>query len=342
MTKPKIISNDPKEDIAPVLAPVEYSFEPKTLKELVKQSAGIQLIQSAKDVASVMPFIAALRLVRITLDTERKTQKAGVLIHGRLVDSEAAKLVDIIKPEEDRLQAIRKEFEDAAALVKQQELETEKQRTDLHKQTIQHISETPAKLIECGYKLVDLEAQIVDFEDIDIALFEEFGEQASGAIGTAISTLKGMLALLQRKEEQDKIAAEQTETQRVIDEEKEAVEANRLANEKEAKRIAQEEIDRKVKFEHEQKRAAQKITDDKAAAKQAAIDKKAAVKAEKKRLADIEKAKPDAEKLQVLANTLLDIELPELQVYQNRMVGIKEDIEVLADRIKSTANEMIS
>jgi len=116
--KAKIISNDP----ISIYGAVEYSVNAEALAKLAKQSAGIKEVNSTKDVAAIMPYIAALRDKRVALDKERKVLKAGAVAHGKLVESEANTLIEIIQPEEKRLQAIRKVFEDAAALVKQEKI----------------------------------------------------------------------------------------------------------------------------------------------------------------------------------------------------------------------------
>lgn len=355
-TKPKaeVISNDPKEDIAPIspYGAVEYSSGTKALEELVKQSAGIKKIESTKDVAAVMPLIAALRLVRVTITKERKVLKDGALEHGRLVDSEAAKLVDIIKPEEERLQAIRKVFEDAAALVKQKELEAEKERTDAIKARIAIITNRPGEFINEKASVDLMTAEINRVLELDYSAFEEFEDQARGAADTATAVLGVAVRLAEGQAAQAKIDEEHAaERQRIIDAAAE-VEADRLANEKEAERLKQEKAtnDQKViddnraakqKIIDDENTAKQKIIDDKKAADKVEADKKTEAAAEKKRLARIAEMKPDKDKLLTVSKQLRAIELPVLQSQGSKVFVkmIEELINELAVKIESVTDE---
>lgn len=345
MTKPKVISNAPEHDIAPItpFGKIEFSIDEKTLNALVKKSIAIKTINSAKDVVKIMPFIAALRNPRLVLDKERKAQKEASNAHGKLVQAEAAKLMFIIQVEEDRLQGIRKEYEDYAANEKRKELEAEAARKAKHRDAIKEIVELPGNLISSQTATInDYEQAILLLKTIEPVKFEEFSEEAEGSVSTALSVVGAAMGMAKQKEEQD-AAQKKLDADRLELEEADAkLTAEREANIKEAERLAQEKIDQEVKVKRDEEAAAQKVLDDAEAVKKATADKKKEVAAEKKRKANIEKVRPDAEKLRMFASSLSFIELPELDTNQGAVTWIKQDLETLATKIVDTADGMIS
>lgn len=356
MAKPsEVLSNNPKEDIAPIspYGAVEYSINADALAKLAKQSAGIKEVNSVKDVAAIMPYIAALRDTRLKIDKERKVLKAGAIAHGKLVESEANTRINIIQPEETRLQAIRKKFEDIAAEAKQKKIEAERRRTGKHRTFIEGIVDIPAKLIRNGAGLAELEQTLKNIELTDFTVFEEFSKEATGAATTAVSVIKGMIALEKQKAEQEMQRLRNEQAVKAQKEQQRQLDAQEKENEEEAERLKQQKADQAAKVESDKQAAAQKVIDDKAAAKQKIIDDKEAVKqkkiddkaaaaVEKKRKEEIAASKPDAEKLRVLANTILEIEMPELQIHQYVITGIRQDIDKLGVSIRSIAEDLIS
>ena len=159
----------------------------------------------------------------------------------KAVATEAARLIGITQAEEDRLQGLRNAWDLAEAEEKAAKVAAERDRVERIVWLINNIRAIPTNNISADS--ANLSRAIAECESMAITE-EEFGEyqkNACDAMKSAIDTLKGMLALADKREQAERIA----EAQRVD-------EAKRVAAEREELARLQAEAAAKAKAEREE------------------------------------------------------------------------------------------
>ena len=292
------------------------------------------------------------RTARMTIESERKQLKAGALDYGRRVDAAAKKATAPIKAIEEHLveqesivkrERERKEKEasekraadlkarlDALAAVgvvsnplSIEEMEEEDFAEYLASQTSAFEFKQEAEARERER----LDAEKAEFERKKLELEQQLAE-ANERERVAREAEEKRLAEIREAEEKVRLEANRQEAerlkieadkQRLIDEKE--LEAKRAQMEVEARERADAEAQEKIRLAEEkriadalqrEKEAALRKREEAMAAEAETARVKAEQLAEEKRLAEIEKMRPDAEKLKLYADSLRKTEVPGL------------------------------
>jgi hypothetical protein len=182
----------------------------------------------------------ALKNKRIEIEKLGKKAREDATAFGKAVIVEEKRLIALISPEEERLETLQKAWDDARERERQEKIEQEILR-------VQTLQERVAKLRGCqtltassGSSLIA--EHIEDLEKIPVDdSFQEFRQQAEDAKAAGLSRLRDLhAAAVAHEAEQARIQAEREELARLRarQEEWEAAERFRLAEE--ARRAAEE------------------------------------------------------------------------------------------------------
>lgn len=338
---------------ANIAANLMNTFAPmsKAAHELIKQSEGIT------DAKIARACRLKLRGVRIEVENARKAAKEDSLRTGKAIDGMANILKFLIEPVEERLDAVERAGEIAAA----------KRREELQAQRAAQLA--PFGIDPSFYQLGTMpEETWVQLLDNSRIAFEAKIAAAKAAEEARIKSENDRLKEEARiREENAKLKAEADRREAQLKAEREA--AAKAAHEAAEKAAAEKaEIERKARAEREAAEAkARKEREEieaKAAAERLAAEKKAAAErearekleaaerariAEEKRKAEAEAAAklkaeqaPDREKVLALADSFYKIELPALSTNAGKIIlkKIQQKIAILAEEIRQQAESL--
>jgi len=301
--------------------PIKFDVTNEAIRTLSKRLTGLKADTPANYLA-VKSGITEVRTLRVRVDATRKELKEDALKYGRLVESEAKRITDLLVAIEGPLKAEKQKADDAKELEKQLIFEAKQRalqtRIDAliavgfnrmihvpHWTDEEYIQELAKATDEWNAKLRKEASDKAETERVE-------AEQAEA------SRLE-KIAYLQERQEFEialatarKLDAERAEQNRV---EREAIEAERKAMQAERERIDKEEKERqqaiylerlsKEKYERDLAHAIE------CQALVAEQDKLVAIR-EADEAKRIEAFKPDAEKLKILGDTLRLIAFPEM------------------------------
>lgn len=298
---------------------------------------------------------ATMRSGRTELDRRRKALKADAIAYGKLVDSEAARIVEAILEVEEPLAKEIERYEterDAARLAaeeaERQKIEAEilakQQAEEAERQRV--IQEQQAQLEAQRAELAAARKQIDEARAAEEArrLKEQEAEDVRRkAEAEKLERERAELQSIRDKLDADRKAAEEAEAQRQeaarLEQEakdraaREEVEAARRKLEEERNRLEQEEADRQRKIQEEAE-AKQRAEREAAEAESRRVAEEQRLEAER---IEAEKLRPDAEKIRDFGYKLSMLGVPVVkQAAAKRFVdGFTAEIELIAVRCES-------
>lgn len=319
-----LVSNNPEEDIAPLFGDPDFGIEVSALEELKGSSADIVEVNDNKSLKVAQAALTKLVSTRTWIDSKRKELKAPAIEYGKMTESKAKSLLEILKPEEDRLRALVDAEKKRKAEAKRIAEEAEKERVDAILARIEKIRDLPLSLASSGAEDIASGILLLDAMDISESIFEEYLSQATMVHAKVSAAMDDLFRAAQVREaadsaakaELDRIAKQEAEAKA----EREAAEAKqREEAEAKAKQVAEEQAKVKAEQEAEAKRLADKQAEIDAQRK--AIEDKEKAEAESERLkaeaeeaaAEAARLAPEQEKLQAYLDALLKVEAPELE-----------------------------
>jgi hypothetical protein len=206
------------------------------LRELVKKSATITEITNEAGKQQCHTARMVLKNTRLEIERVGEEGREDAVQTSKAIIARQKTLIGIPKPEEDRLAAIQKSWDDRIAAEKEAKIQAEIARVaDIQERIVelrgcQTLSPSSGSALLLQH-IADLEAIPVDDS------FEEFRQSASDAKEAALSRLRGIhAAAVVHEAEQDRIKAEREELAKLR---AEAVERDRLAREAQAKADAE-------------------------------------------------------------------------------------------------------
>lgn len=257
------------------------------LTKLVKSSVRIVEIKNADGYKEAHGARMALKNTRVEIEKTGKAAREDAQAFSSAVIAEQKRLVEIIAPEESRLQSLQAEWDAAREAEKQAAAKAEQDRIDRHRAGIDTIKSV---VLQASNKPSgDVHRLISSLADDAGHDFEEFAPAANKAKAETLAALQDMLAAATAREaEAARLQAEREELARLRAEQEkhEAAERARIAAEQkvEAERLAAE----RRAFEEQQRIAREE---------QAALDRQAEAarrEADKKALAAREAADREA------------------------------------------------
>lgn len=218
------------------------------LEALVKKSANIQAITNKAGRDECHAALMVLKNQRVAIEKTGKEAREEATRYSKAVIAAEKTLVDILSPEEDRLAAIRQEWDDARAAEKAEEERIERERVQAMVDGIAAINAIPGKLFGAGADKIRAAIALLHGEDLSFTddVYRPSAEKAKN------ETLNRLLDALQEREELDRQAAEnlrlqqEREAQAKAEAEKLAAERAAFEAEQAEARKAQEEADRKA------------------------------------------------------------------------------------------------
>jgi hypothetical protein len=258
---------------------------------------------------------AAMELsnARINVDKTGKAAREDANAFQKAVIAEAARRIAIVKPEEDRLLAIRDTWDAEREREKEAKAAAEKARVDLIRKMIDEIKAVPAESV--GRSSADLTAtiELMEMHEITLAEFAEFSGEAELAKIATLQKLGEMLTAQVAVEQAAAEAARQAEADRIERErvaEANRIEAKRLADlaaelerQAQAARDKQAEADRIAREQREAAEAEQRAANERAAAamRQQQAEHEARMRAQQEEIdrqqAEIAAAKAEQERI---------------------------------------------
>jgi len=298
------------------------------LKALAAKTADITTITNADGRQQVHAAYMVLKNERIDIQKRGKEARDEATKFSKAVIAEEDRIIGIISPEEDRLQKLRDDWDDAREAEKQAKIAAEQRRVADLQERVAELRANRMLSPTLGSDLIaehisDLEGSAVDDS------FEDFREQAELAKADGLKWLRDLhAAAVAHEAEQARIKAEREELARLRSEQAERdrlaeIERKALADKQAAEaaaeraRIAEEERQAKAARDAESAKHAEELRVMRVAQQQAA-------EAERKRIAEEEasaKALRDAE-----AKKLAD-ERAEFERQQAEARRVKEEQE---------------
>lgn len=252
------------------------------LKALAVATVDIKKVTNADGREQVHTAMMTLKNTRCEIERLGKQAREDATKFSKAVIVEEDRLIALIQPEETRLAALRKEWDDAVEAEKQRKIDAELKRTTDIKDRIEELKGNQSLTSLCDPTL--LADHVADLEKIPVdATFEEFEKEAAAAKVAGLSRLKDMQAAAEaRVAAEAKLAADLAELEKLRAEQAEAARKAKIAADEEAAKVAASqkiEADRlaAVKAEND------KIEADRAAKAKAEADK---IAAEQKAAAD--------------------------------------------------------
>lgn len=218
------------------------------LEALVKKSANIQTITNKAGRDECHAALMVLKNQRISIEKTGKEAREEATRYSKAVIAAEKTLVDILSPEEDRLAAIRQQWDDARAAEKAEEERIERESVAAMAKRIADIEALPGKLFGAGVEAIKQAITDLDGDDLD-GLDEVYLPSAEKA---KAETMGKLHAAYDERIELDRQAAENLRLQQEREAQAKA-EAEELARQRAAfeaeqaeARKAQEEADRKA------------------------------------------------------------------------------------------------
>lgn len=312
----------------------EWSATESVLREAVEATKGITVAANAESPKKGRDAVHASMMIlanhRASIEKRRVELKAPILALGRLVDSEAKRLTEIIEPREIEMRKDRDAY-DAEQKRIEAEAKAEADRIEAEKKAIR------AAALQKRVEQVVALGCVPSLDWLDVATDDAFAAQIAELEAAKAKRDEEARIAAEAKAEADRLEAERIATERKAQEEAaeakrkadaaEAAERKRLQDIEDARRAAEQaEIDRaraeletariklakekeeadaaeaarqqKIQREADEKKEAERIAAQKAEdARRAEQDRIEAEERAKVRTAEIEAEKPDREKL---------------------------------------------
>ena len=267
---------------------------------------------------AITEALGVVRKTRTTLEKERKFKNKDVIKLKSMIDTEAKRLTSDILEVEEPLKATKAAVDDEKARIKQEQEEAEAKRISDIQKKISDMREMKNIILDMSADSEKLNKQLVKIQFIFVEESEymEFTEEADVVQNNTMAEVEKALnnrityereqkeqkdeaaRLLKQKEEQDAKETEFAAEQDAFEKKKaDAAEAEQAKIDAEQK--VKDDAELKIKLENEATEKAERELKEKQ-------DKDAADKiAEEERLAEIEAAKPDKEKINIWMETIL-------------------------------------
>jgi hypothetical protein len=303
-----------KQDITKELA----SFEDlkSTISQMASQFGGLTIagLDDRKGYDAVHEARMKVKSLRVSIEKRRKELKEESLRVGRLIDSTAKELAELIEPVESHLMSQEKAIDDEKERINREEHERIERERQAKLQTridaldslqwpfnpLQVQTMTDEQFQEYFENCQQQHAEKVEREKAEAeARAKREAEEAERLRVEAERLAKERQELDRIRAEQEAERQKQLEAQRKIDEERQRIEAAKL---EEARRVELEQAKQKA-AEEAAKRERERIE-----AERIAEEKRLAKKAEDQRKR--EARKPDIEKVKRLIDSLINFELP--------------------------------
>lgn len=219
------------------------------LAELATKSQRIVEITNPAGYQECHAARMVLKNTRVDIQKAGKEAREDATKFSKAVIAKEKELVDMIQPEEDRLQALQAEWDAAREAERQAKVEAERQRVAGHQSRIAAIHAIPTEVT--GRSALVIAGRIEKLRALEIGDdFEEFVGEASAAKASTLETLERLhAAQVEHEAEQDRIRAEREELERLRAEQAArlaAEEAEAAAKRAEADRIAREQREREA------------------------------------------------------------------------------------------------
>jgi colicin import membrane protein len=262
MSEEKIVGTE----ITTVVA--EFKKTALDLSDLTARYKSVVIdVSTAKGLKEAKAFVAEPRTLRTGIEKIRKDAKAPLIEKGKLLDSEARRLTEIVSGIEDPIKAQIDKREAEIEAVRIEEANREAARQERLLGIIREIRSIPVDAVGQSVLMVERMRDELEARELDETDLAEHYETAVDAKMAALSHLDRAIATQREQEaEQARILAERAE----LEEARRMIAANRLADEKraqeaaaEVERVAQVERDR-VAAEERAKRVAEQAQQEKA------------------------------------------------------------------------------
>lgn len=252
-------------------AVLKFDETKAALLPLVEASARIVNITNGAGYAEAQSARMKLKNTRVEIEKRGKAARQDATDFSKAVISKERELIDVIAPEEDRLQTLQDEWDAAIAREKAAKAEAERLRVFAISQGIDAIRSIPLRAVGAASQRI---AELIDEASAPYTFDpQEFADAAASAKAEAIKVLSVALEAtqadelrrdqerLEREAEAARVAAERVELARLRaeQEKRDAEERAKIAAEREAARKAQEEADRKAAAEREAIAAAERV-----------------------------------------------------------------------------------
>jgi hypothetical protein len=251
--------------------------------EIAKQDAVKSFdYEDPKGEKAARSYIAGLRKIRSRIESARKEAKSYALEYGRAVDGQAkaleAEILGLIEPHQQALDEIA---------------QREKDRVAAHQATLQMITSTIQKGSEEGASSEDIAAMIAWLHGIATDDMEEFQATADAEISNGVRLLTALCGAAVEREKRE--ALEAAEAQRLAEEEQARLKAEAEARQAAAvERARQEAAAEAARAVAEAERRAKESESRAAAAEQLRQQQEAARQQEDKRRAQLQREAQDA------------------------------------------------
>ena len=264
------------------------------LKALAAKTADITTITNADGRQQVHAAYMVLKNERIDIQKRGKEARDDATKFSRAVIVEEDRIIALISHEEDRLQKLRDDWDEAIEAVKQAEIAAEQQRVADLQERVVYLRGNPTLTPLSGSALLSQHIADLEREPVDVS-FEEFQQEAESTKAAGLARLRQLHeAAVAHEAEQERIKAEREELAKLRAEQAErdrlaAIERKALAD-KQAEELRLMRVAQQQAADAERKRIA-----DEAAAAKAIRDAEAAKQAEELRLHREAQGKADAE-----------------------------------------------
>jgi len=314
----------------------------KKLRELAKQSTEIVAITNAAGYQQLHAARMVLKTERIALEKLGKGARDDATKFSKAVIEEEKRLIGIIAPEEQRLQAIQDEHDQRVEREKQVKIEAERVRVLNIRSRIDADLRMPATALTILSGSVVLATTLEDVKAIAIdESFAEFAQEAEQVkVQTVVALNKLHAEALAYEAEQRQLRADREEAARLraAEEkrtreaaEKEAAEARRRADEQAAAqaRIEQAERESRLKIEAQERAARERLAEEERVAKIAReaeerrqADERRAIEEQQRKLREEQEAAERAERQrQEEIRLKAEAEEREIQRQQDELLG---------------------
>lgn len=330
------------------LEPISFDVKEEVISKMEAEYLPLKLngVEDKDGYNKIVEYRKNVKGLRVSVEKRRKQLKALALDYGRDVDSQAKEIFKRLEPIESHLQ----EQEDIIKKEKERiEAEKERIKQENHDNQIKKIISTGAvfdgsKYVYGEKSITDTEIWLISDSDFDLLIREisiwkkeddnRRAEEEKARKAEEERQAEIAAENARRQAELDRREREQAEAQAKIKAEQDRLERERQERENE-RRIAKakEEAAEKARLEaiEAEKRHQEELKQAKIEAEQKAkaeaeererqrIEAEKAAKEEAERLARL---KPDKEKLEVFANSLLEIKAPELNEVESVNIADK-------------------
>ena len=308
------------------LALNSQEYERKII-ELSQASKSITEITNADGYQQCHAARMALKRERVAIEKDRKAACDDAQKFTKAAIAEERRLIALIEPEEERLQAIQDEWDRKKEEERRAKAEAERRRVAALQARIDEIRDQALDLAglsaaDIGERFKALDALVIDDS------FQELRQQAEGAKATTLIRIgSAHRQALAAEEESRRLAAEREQLAREKAEQEAAAAAERARLAAERERLAeeqrrqQEEADRQEQTRKEaavaEQRRLEALRAEQEAAAQAERDKLAAERAEADRIEAERKAQREAEEARLAAERA-EVERQQQQLRQDQ------------------------